>query len=38
MDKLVLNLWGLSLSAEGTTAILAAFLIVVLFVGLRLRK
>lgn len=31
MDKLELSLWGLALNAQGTTAIVAAFLIVALF-------
>lgn len=38
MDKLEVSLGFLSLNAQGTTAIAAAFFIVVLFVGLRLRK
>ena len=38
MDRLELSLWGLSVNAQGTTAIAAAFLIVVLLVGLRFRK
>jgi hypothetical protein len=38
MDKLELYLWGMSLSAQGTTAIVAAFLIIALVVGLRFRK
>jgi hypothetical protein len=38
VDKLEVTLGFLSLSAQGTTGIVAAFLIVVLFVGLRLRK
>ncbi len=38
MDKLDVYLWGIGLSAQGTTGIAAAFLIVVLLVGLRFRK
>lgn len=38
MDKLELSLWGLSLNAQGTTAIVAACLIVFLVIGLRFRK
>lgn len=38
MDKLELSLGVLTLNAQGTTAIVAAFLIVVLLVGLRLKK
>jgi preprotein translocase subunit SecF len=38
MDKLELYLWGVSLSAQGTTAIVAAFLIVLLLAGVRFRK
>jgi preprotein translocase subunit SecF len=38
MDKLELTLGVLSLNAQGTTAIIAAFLIVVLLVSLRFRK
>jgi hypothetical protein len=30
MDKLELNAWGLALNAQGTTAIVVAFLIVAL--------
>jgi hypothetical protein len=30
MDKLELSFWGLALNAQGTTAIVAAFLIVAL--------
>lgn len=39
MDKLELNAWGLALNAQGTTAIVVAFLIVVLLVvvGRRVR-
>jgi hypothetical protein len=33
MDKLELSLWGLSLSAQGTLAIIAAVLIVVLLMA-----
>lgn len=35
MDKLEFSLEIMSLNAQGTTAIIAAFLIIVLFVGLR---
>ena len=35
MDKLELSFWGLTMNAHGTTAIAAAFLIVVLLVSLR---
>jgi preprotein translocase subunit SecF len=38
MDKLELSLWGLSMNAQGTTAIAAAFVIAVLLVSLRFRK
>jgi preprotein translocase subunit SecF len=38
MDKLELIVWGMSVNAQGTTAIIAAFLIVVLLVGLRFKK
>jgi preprotein translocase subunit SecF len=38
MDRLELILWGMSVNAQGTTAIIAAFLIVVLLVSLRFRK
>lgn len=38
MEKLEVSLSILSLSAQGTTAVIAAFLIIVLFVGLCLKK
>jgi preprotein translocase subunit SecF len=38
MDKLELIVWGMSVNAQGTAAIIAAFLIVVLLVGLRFKK
>lgn len=38
MDKLEVTVGFLSLSAQGTTGIAAAFLIVVLFMGSRFRK
>jgi hypothetical protein len=38
MDKLEVSLGGLSMNAQGTTAIAAAFVIVVLLVSLRFRK
>lgn len=38
MDKLEVYLGPVSLNAQGTTAVIAAYLIVVLLVGLRFRK
>jgi hypothetical protein len=38
MDKLEVTLGFISLNAQGTTAIAAAFVIVLLLVGLRFRK
>jgi hypothetical protein len=38
MDKLEVSLWGLSMNAQGTTAIAAAFVIALLLVGLRFKK
>ena len=38
MDKLELSLWGLSMNAQGTTAIATALVIAVLLVSLRFRK
>jgi|tagenome__1003787_1003787.scaffolds.fasta_scaffold19651995_1 hypothetical protein len=38
MDKLELSLWGLSVNAQGTTAIAAAFIIAVLLVSSRFRE
>jgi preprotein translocase subunit SecF len=38
VDKLEVSLWGLSMNAQGTTAIAAAFVIAVLLVSLRFRK
>jgi hypothetical protein len=38
MDRLELSLWGLSVNAQGTTAIAAAFVLALLLVSLRFRK
>lgn len=38
MDKLELSLGVLTFNAQGTTAIVAGFLIVVLMIGLRFKK
>lgn len=38
MDNLDITIWGLSVHAQGTTAIVAASLIVALLVRLRFRK
>ena len=38
MDKLEVSLGFLTMNAQGTTAIAAAFVIAVLLVGLRFRK
>jgi preprotein translocase subunit SecF len=38
VDKLELSLWGLSVNAQGTTAIAAAFVLAILVVSLRFRK
>lgn len=34
MDKLVLHVWGLSVDAQGTLAVVEAFVIAILFVCL----
>jgi hypothetical protein len=38
MDRLEISLWGLSVNAQGTTAIAAAFVLALLLVSLRFRK
>lgn len=38
MDKLEVSVWGLALNAQGTTAIVVAFLIIVLLLGSRRLK